>query len=154
MKSKLDTRAYVSILKDLVEQGEEVNMYVLGSSMAPFVVHKRDVIYFKQPKRKLKKGDIAFFKRRNGQYVVHRIYKIKGDDYYFVGDNQTMIEGPIKRSQIFAIVTKVKRKDKIIKPGDFWWKFFSKVWIRIIPIRCLFVKGYKFIKKGSKKWNQ
>ena len=65
-----------------------------------------------------------------------------------------MIEGPIKRNQIFAIVTKVKRKDKIIKPGDFWWEFFSKVWIRIIPIRCLFGKGYKFIKKGSKKWNQ
>lgn len=73
--SKMGTREYVTILKGLVDEGKEANMHVLGSSMAPFVVHGRDVIYFKKPERKLRKGDIAFFQRKNGQYVVHRIYK-------------------------------------------------------------------------------
>uniref|UniRef100_UPI0035A5D1B1 S24/S26 family peptidase n=1 Tax=uncultured Thomasclavelia sp. TaxID=3025759 RepID=UPI0035A5D1B1 len=73
--SRLGTREYIDILRTVIDEGKEVNMRVLGSSMAPFVVHERDTIYFKRPERKLKKGDIAFFQRNNGQYVVHRIYK-------------------------------------------------------------------------------
>ena len=74
--------------------------------------------------------------------MLHCIYKVDGDDYYFVGDNQVDIEGPIKREQIFAIVYKVKRKGKEIKPGDFWWNFFYYVWIRIIPCRYMIIKLY------------
>lgn len=146
--SRLDTREYITILKSLVDEGREVNMHVLGSSMAPFVVHERDVIYFKKPEKKLCKGDIAFFQRKNGQYVVHRIYKTKGNQYYFVGDNQTDIEGPIDEGQIFAAVTRVKRKGKMIGPGDFWWEFFARVWIRIIPVRAFLVRLYGIFNKG------
>lgn len=146
--SKMGTREYVTILKGLVDEGKEANMHVLGSSMAPFVVHGRDVIYFKKPERKLRKGDIAFFQRKNGQYVVHRIYKTEGNQYYFVGDNQTDIEGPIDKGQIFAAVTKVKRKGKMIEPGDFWWEFFARVWIRIIPVRAFLIRLYGILNKG------
>ena len=146
--NKLDTREYITILKSLVDEGREVNMHVLGSSMAPFVVHERDVIYFKRPEKKLCKGDIAFFQRKNGQYVVHRIYKTEGNQYYFVGDNQTDIEGPIDKGQIFAAVTKVKRKGKMIEPGDFWWEFFARVWIRIIPVRAFLIRLYGILNKG------
>ncbi len=40
--------------------------------------------------------------------------------YYIVGDAQTQIEGPVRRDQIFARITKVKRKGRILQPGDFW----------------------------------
>ena len=145
--SRLGTREYIDILRTVIDEGKEVNMRVLGSSMAPFVVHERDTIYFKRPERKLKKGDIAFFQRNNGQYVVHRIYKVKGDEYYFVGDNQTLIEGPIEKGQIFAIVTRVIRKGKEIRPGDFWWLFFEKIWINMIPLRRITIKAYGLIRR-------
>ena len=51
--SRMGTREYITILKGLTDEGREVNMHVLGSSMAPFVVHERDVIYFKKPEKKL-----------------------------------------------------------------------------------------------------
>ena len=145
--NKLGTREYIDILRTVIDEGKEVNMRVLGSSMAPFVVHERDTIYFKRPERKLKKGDIAFFQRNNGQYVVHRIYKVKGDEYYFVGDNQTLIEGPIEKGQIFAIVTRVIRKGKEIRPGDPWWLFFQKIWINMIPLRRITIKAYGLIRR-------
>ena len=143
----MGTREYIDILRTVIDEGKEVNMRVLGSSMAPFVVHERDTIYFKRPERKLKKGDIAFFQRNNGQYVVHRIYKVKGDEYYFVGDNQTLIEGPIEKGQIFAIVTRVIRKGKEIRPGDPWWLFFQKIWINMIPLRRITIKAYGLIRR-------
>ncbi|MCD7839365.1 MAG: S24/S26 family peptidase [Erysipelotrichaceae bacterium] len=139
---KVDTIAYVSTLRELSEEGHEVCMVISGNSMSPFIVHHRDSICFKKPDRVLKKGDIVFYQRDNGQYVCHRIYKVKKDGYYIVGDNQSIIEGPIRRSQIFALITKVNRKGKWIGPGDFWWEFFSKVWIRIIPFRMIIMKLY------------
>ena len=106
----VDTREYVGMLKELTEEGKEVSMLVFGSSMAPFLIHARDMIYFKKPDRELQKGDIVFFRRKSGQFVMHRIWKIRPEGYYIVGDAQTQIEGPVKREQIFALITKVRRK--------------------------------------------
>ena len=139
---KIDTREYLSVLKELVQEGREVSLLVAGSSMAPFLIHERDYVYFRKPDRELKKGDIVFYQRMNGQFVMHRICKVKPEGYYIVGDAQTEIEGPVLREQIFAIITKVKRKDRWICPGDFWWEFFSHVWLRVLPFRRVIMGIY------------
>ena len=138
----VNTREYVGMLKELTEEGKEVSMMIFGSSMAPFLIHARDMIYFKKPDRKLKKGDMVFFQRETGQYVMHRIWKIRPEGYYIVGDAQTQIEGPVKREQIFALITKVRRKERWMKPGDFWWEFFEHVWLHMIPLRHVLMRWY------------
>lgn len=143
----VDTKEYVSMLRELVDEGKEVSMLVSGSSMTPFLVHQRDYVCFKQPDRTLRAGDIVFYQRENGQYVMHRIYKVKGEEYYMVGDAQTEIEGPLRREQIFGIITKAKRKDTWIYPGALWWEFFAKVWIRCVKIRPKIWKIYNFSKR-------
>lgn len=138
----VDTNEYVSVLRELAEEGRVVSMLIAGSSMSPFLCHNRDYIYFTKPDRELRRGDMVFYQRDTGQYVMHRIYKRKKDDYYMVGDAQTQIEGPLRRDQIFARIIKVKRKGRIIEPGNFWWEFFEHVWIRIIPLRKVIEKLY------------
>ncbi len=139
---QVDTYEYVSVLKELVEEGREVSMIISGSSMSPFLCHERDRVFFKAPDRPLRVGDMVFFQRRSGQYVLHRICKVKDGGYYIVGDAQTAIEGPVSREQIFALVTRVQRKGRILAPGDFWWEFFARVWVRLIPLRPLLVRAY------------
>ena len=142
MNTTLDTRKFVSILKGIVEDGHEVSMTIVGSSMSPFLIHNRDKIYFTKPDSPLKRGDMVFYQRSNGQYVMHRIINAKKDGYYMVGDAQIKIEGPIDENQIFAIVTKVVRKGKTILPGNFWWKFFSGPWLTLLPLRPMITKLY------------
>lgn len=144
---KVDTFEYVSVLKELVEEGREVSMLISGSSMSPFLCHGRDQVYFKAPDRPLRVGDMVFFQRRSGQYVLHRICKVKDGSYYIVGDAQTAIEGPVSREQIFALVTRVQRKGRILAPGDFWWEFFARVWVRLIPLRPLLVRAYGLFRR-------
>ena len=132
---QVDTREYVSVLRGIAEEGKVVSMLIAGSSMAPFLCHNRDYIYFTKPERELRRGDMVFYQRDNGQYVMHRIYRVKHEGYYMVGDAQTQIEGPLRRDQIFAVITQVKRDGKMIRPGDFWWEFFEHIWIRIVPAR-------------------
>lgn len=148
----IDTREYISALRELTEQGKEVSLLISGNSMSPFMIHQRDTICFKKPDRELRKGDMVFYQRVNGQFIMHRIWKVKEDGFYIVGDAQQEIEGPVKREQIFAVVTKVKRKGKWIEPGNFWWEFFEHVWINIVPFRRYVRAGYtvfcKIIRRG------
>ena len=141
----VDTNEYVTVLRELAEEGRVVSMLIAGSSMSPFLCHNRDYIYFTKPDRELRRGDMVFYQRDTGQYVMHRIYKRKKDGYYMVGDAQTQIEGPLRRDQIFARIIKVKRKGRIIEPGNFWWEFFEHVWIRIIPLRKVIEKLYSLL---------
>ncbi|MEE1087299.1 MAG: S24/S26 family peptidase [Schaedlerella sp.] len=147
----VDTREYLSVLKELVEEGKEVSMLIAGSSMSPFLGHERDYIYFRKPEAPIRRGDMVFYQRRNGQYIMHRVWKVKDGQYYMVGDAQTEIEGSLERDQIFAVITKVKRKGKWCGPGDFWWEFFEKVWIRIVPLRRLLVRLYGIVYKLKKR---
>ena len=139
---QVDTREYVSVLREIAEEGKVVSMLIAGSSMAPFLCHNRDYIYFTRPERELRRGDMVFYQRDSGQYVMHRIYRVKHEGYYMVGDAQTQIEGPLRRDQIFAVITQVKRDGKMIRPGDFWWEFFEHIWIRIVPARRIVTALY------------
>lgn len=144
----VDTREYVGVLRGLVEEGHEVSMLVSGSSMSPFICHQRDTIFFKKPDAPLKKGDMVFYQRDSGQYVMHRILRVRGDVYDIVGDAQTEIERSVRRDQIFAIITRVKRKGTLIGPGDFWWEFFIHVWPKLLPLRPWIARVYgRLIKK-------
>ena len=140
----VDTDAYVSMLRDLVNEGKECRLLISGSSMAPFLVHERDSIIFSKPDRELRRGDMVFYQRDNGQYVMHRILHVRPEGLYIIGDAQTEVEGPVKPEQVFALVTKVNRKGKWVGPGNFWWWFFSTVWLRLFPVRRLILKLYPF----------
>ena len=41
-----------------------------------------------------------------------------------------------------ALKIAVRRKEKLLQPGSFWWDFFEKVWIRVIPLRPGIVAAY------------
>ena len=138
----VDTAEYVGVLRGLVEEGHEVSMLVSGSSMSPFLIHLRDTIYFKKPDRPLRAGDMVFYQRDSGQYVMHRILRVRGDAYDIIGDAQIEVERGVRRDQIFAVITRIRRKGKLIGPGDFWWTFFARVWTKLIPLRPLIARAY------------
>ena len=125
------------------KEGKEVSMMISGSSMNPFLIHQRDYILMKKPEEELKAGDMVFFQRRDEAYVMHRIHHInKEGKLFIIGDAQVDMEGPIDKEQVFAIITKVKRKGKWIAPGDFWWEFFEHIWLHLIPFRRFLMKLY------------
>lgn len=141
----VDTRQYVSMLRELVREGKEVSMLITGSSMSPFLLSHKDTICFKAPWRPLRRGDMVFYERATGQFVMHRICKVRSDGLYIVGDAQHEIEGPVDPAQVFGLITKANRRGKWIGPEDFWWKFYEHIWIRLIPLRPMIFKLYRFL---------
>ena len=151
MKKNINLCEYMPVVIELINQGKEVPIVASGSSMTPFLVHQRDTIFVSKAPEILKRGDMVFYKRDTGQYVMHRIHHInKQNEYFITGDAHSEIEGPIRRDQIFGIVNKVYRKGKTITSKNIVWKFFSKIWIRIVPVRHMLIKSYtKIVKRNS-----
>ena len=137
----------VQPLLALLEETEPVPLVISGYSMNPFLAHGRDTVYLSKVKRPLKRGDMIFYRRRTGGYILHRICRVEGDSYTLVGDAQTVLEPGIGPDQVLAIVTAVRRNGKLLQSGSFWWEFFEKVWIRMIPLRPGILAVYARLKR-------
>lgn len=139
---KVDTAALLEEYRVLLETVDTLPLLVSGNSMTPFLVHGRDTVYLTKVKRPLRRGDIVLYRRRNGAYILHRICAAEGDTFSIVGDAQTEIERGVAREQIFAVVCSAVRKERRQEPGCFWWDFFEKVWVRLIPARPVLMRSY------------
>lgn len=138
-----DPEVLMEPLLAVMEETGTVPLVISGYSMTPFLLHGRDTVYLSKVDRPLKKGDMILFRRDSGAYILHRILK-KAEDgtYTLVGDAQTWLEPGIRQDQVLALVTAVRRKGRLLKAGSFWWIFFEKIWIHLIPLRPRILKLY------------
>ena len=134
-------------LPELLEKTQAVPLVISGNSMAPFLIHGRDTVYLSRVTRPLKRGDMILYRRDCGAYVLHRICAAEGDTFCLIGDGQQEKEYGIRRDQVIALVTAVRRKGKLLKKGSFLWTLFEKVWIRMIPLRPAALGIYGFCKR-------
>lgn len=142
---EVDTAVLLEGYRELLEQVDTLPLLVSGNSMVPFLVHGRDTVYLTKAVGPMKRGDMVLYQRRNGAYILHRIYACKGDLFDMVGDAQIQIEHGIAAEQIFAVVRSAVRKGRVQEPGCFWWDFFEKVWIRIVPLRPVVMRVYSMM---------
>ena len=143
MQPEILLEEYRQLLND--ENITALPLVISGNSMSPFLVHGRDTVYLSRLDRPAKRGDVLLYKRESGAYILHRVYKVEKDSYTMVGDAQIQLEQGIRQDQIIAIMTSALRKGKLQKKGSFWWEFFEKLWIRIIPLRPMLTKIYTYI---------
>ena len=143
----VDTAVLMEEYRTLLETVDTLPLLISGSSMTPFLVHGRDTVHLTRVSRPLKRGDIVLYQRKNGAYILHRICAVEGDTFSMVGDAQTVIERGIERDQIFAVVCSAVRKGRKQAPGCFWWEFFARVWVRVIPLRPALLRVYGLLTK-------
>ena len=147
----VDIDAYMPVLRELLAQGQSVSLTVTGESMSPFLRHGRDQIRLAAVTAPPKRGDMVFFRRRNGQYIMHRVLRRMPDgNYAVIGDGQQQVEFPIAPEQIFAVVTQVCRKGVWLGPESFWWRFFAGPWLTLLPLRPLLRRMARFIPEKLK----
>ena len=116
--------------------------------MRPLLVQGRDsVVLRKKEGVPANKHDIAFYKRANGQFVLHRVMKIKKDgSYVMCGDNQFELEEGISRDQIIGYVSDIYRGSKRFSVSSFKYRAYVFVWTKM-PVRKVLVKLRSIFKK-------
>ena len=99
----------VEVLEEAFLQNKTISFPAKGTSMLP-LIHTDDIVTLKKVESELKTGDIVFYKRDNGQYVLHRIRRIKKDTLDIVGDHQRVVEYGVRKDQVIGVLVSYKKK--------------------------------------------
>lgn len=83
----------------------------------------------------VKKGDVVLFRRTSGKLVLHRIFKVCPDEYWFVGDNMPDIERGIRWEQMIGILTGFVRNGKTVDTKNCGYRILSRIWLMLRPFR-------------------
>ncbi|MBR2993708.1 MAG: S24/S26 family peptidase [Clostridiales bacterium] len=140
----------ISFEEELEKSGKLVYTTV-GVSMRPLIKQDRDIAIISKPEGRLKKFDVAMYKRPNGQYVLHRVVKVLEDGYVILGDNCISKEYNIKDSQILGVLTSLNRKGKEIDLNSFGYKLYVRARYAHYPVRVIISKSKRFIKRLLKR---
>ena len=122
-----------------------------GDSMMPLIKEGRDLIIIEKTKGRLKKYDVPLYKRDSGQYVLHRILKVRKDDYVICGDNRYCREYGITDRHIIGVLTAVVRSGKEISVNDWRYKLYVHIRCDFFPIRAFILKLKSFLKRKLKR---
>ena len=109
----------------------------VGDSMLPLIRQGRDLMLIeRKPAGRLKKYEVPLYRRDNGQYVLHRILRVRKDDYILCGDNRWQRETGITDRHIIGVLTAVIRDGKKLPVTDRRYRAYVHLWCDFFPIRA------------------
>ncbi len=123
----------------------------IGDSMMPLIREKRDLLIIEKVNGRLKKYDIPLYKRDTGQYVLHRILKVRKNDYVICGDNRWHKEYGITDQHIIGILTGIVRDGRRISTKDKRYLLYVHIWCDFFYIRASILRIKSFLRRWLKK---
>ena len=119
----------------------------VGTSMWPLIRQGRDLLVIERPEGRLKKYDIPLYRRDSGQYVLHRVLKVREDDYIICGDNQWRPETGITDRHVIGVLTAVIRDGKELSVDDRRCRLYAHLWCDLFPLRAFLIRGRKGVRR-------
>lgn len=147
MNKKVNFNDMYPLIFEMLDNGGDVTLKVIGVSMQPMLYNNRDSVKIKRPDAKLKKNDIALFKGTNEQFILHRVKRINSNGSYdFCGDNCWTSEKDIRHEQIIGVVTEFTRNGKKHSVKEPLYRLYVFSW----PFLHHFKKYYKYLPEFKK----
>ena len=140
--------------EDMIERDGRLVYTNVGDSMRPLIRQDRDILIIEKPQGRLKKYDVPLYKRDSGQYVLHRILKVRENDYVICGDNRYSKEYGITDRHIIGVLTAVVRNGKEVPITDMRYRLYVHLWCVFFPIRALILKAKHFPKWLKRKYGK
>lgn len=123
----------------------------VGDSMMPLLRERRDLLIIERPQGRLKKYDVPLYKRDSGQYVLHRIIKVRKEDYVICGDNRCCREYGITDRHIIGVLTGFVRDGRTYSVKDRGYRLYVHVWCSLYYPRMVILRGKAFLRRLRKK---
>ena len=148
---------YQMNIEKLLQEGNNICIKPQGYSMYPVLVPGRDEAIIEPLNgRKLYRGDVVLYRRDKeveygGILVLHRIWKVKEEGVYLVGDNQKEIEGPLRFDQIKGIMVGINRKGRYSSVKNPVYRILTGIWLWLRPVRPVISKTVAFMKHLTKR---
>jgi hypothetical protein len=86
--------------------------------------------------------------------VLHRILKVRKDDYIICGDNRYVREFGVPDDWIIGILTAVVRDGKELSVTDWNYRLYVHLWCDFFYIRAFLVRTVQFLRRRIRKWRK
>ena len=106
-----------------------------GDSMRPLIRRGRDLVTIVPVNGALKIGDVVLFTLGDGRYIVHRIWKLRGNLVRTLGDNCFGPEPWFPREQVLGRVTSFERDGRRYSLTTPLSRAFGRGWMALRPLR-------------------
>ena len=138
------TEINTSTYKEHLDKYGTLTYRNVGVSMRPLLKQGRDIFTVtKKTSERCKKYDVVLYKRPPQQYVLHRVIKVRENDYVILGDNCINKEYGITDDDIIGVLKAFYRGEKYINCNSRGYKFYV-FYIRLsYPLRWFL---FKFLK--------
>lgn len=116
-----------------------------GDSMRPFIIGGRDVVVVIPLDLPPKKYDAVFYRRENGEHVIHRMVGKRGELYLLRGDNCYYTEA-VPQDALIGLARRVMREGREISLNSHrGYRTAVFLWCGIYPLRL----ALHFFKRGA-----
>lgn len=131
----------------IAEHGE-LTMTNVGISMRPMIRQGRDMFTLvRKTEARCRRFDVVLYRRPSGQYVMHRVVKVRPADYVILGDNCVSKEYGIRDEDILGVMTEFVRKGKKYSVEHKGYRAYAGLWYALFPLR----RFYKLCKRKIKR---
>lgn len=142
-----DRSSYPVDIEKLLRDGHPIRLKPQGYSMYPLFISGRDeAVIAPCSTDSLHRGDVVLYRRDQSILVLLRIWKIKKDGFYMVGDNQTVIEGPLRPDQIRGRLIACCRNGREFSTRNPFYRMLAGFWLAFRPFRPLVHKAAGFFR--------
>lgn len=133
---KVEVEDLYPLIQEVLNAGGTFKLTVTGSSMSPFLGSGRDQVTISPIPSMIRKNDVLFYRRRSGQFILHRVVKVcKDGTYTCCGDRQYYLEKGLERDQMIGVVTEFVRKGRHFTNRNIFYRMYRTVWTWLFPLR-------------------
>ena len=143
-RQKVENTALFEQMRAMLAQGLDVRFTVSGHSMWPTITHDRDAVVV-SPCSRVRRGDVVLFCPMEGQYLLHRIYKVRQGRIYTCGDGNCFRDGDFSLETVMGRVVTICRKGKEISCDGGWYRLRSWAWLVLYPVRPLLLRCLRWV---------
>ena len=123
----------------------------VGDSMLPLIRQGRDLVVIERPKGRLRRFDVPLYRRDSGQYVLHRVLRVREKDYVLCGDNRWRKETGVTDRHVIGVLTAVVRDGNELSVKDRRYRLYVLLWCGLFPLRALLLKSLRVMKRKRKR---
>ena len=140
-----------STFEEQLEKNGKLIYTNVGDSMMPLIRQGRDLLIIEPVRGRLKKYDVPLYKRDSGQYVLHRILKVRRNDYVICGDNRWAKESGITDRHIIGVLTAVICNGREVSVNSRKYKLYVHIWCDLFPVRAFILHAVNKLKRLMKR---
>ncbi|MBR3158554.1 MAG: hypothetical protein IKF14_05555 [Atopobiaceae bacterium] len=134
-------RATAMSFEQMLEERGYIVYTTTGCSMQPLLRQRRDIVEIRpRHSGRYAKHDVVLY-RLGGNYILHRVLRVREQDYIIAGDNNTFLDPPVSDEQVLGRMTRVIRSGKSINVDeDLPYSLYVRLWCAPWPVRMALLR--------------